>query len=116
MHCHLAECVRDYGPLRSFWLFPFERYNGILEGTPTNNRSVEVQIMQRFLLDIRNLSLLQCFEKDESSLFTDVITHAESFQSTSSYSGGVQHCSNKFLLLPLLDCKLLLPPSTLFLS
>ncbi len=46
MHCHLAECVCDYGPLRSYWLFPYGRYNGIMEGTPTNNRSVEVQIMQ----------------------------------------------------------------------
>ncbi len=96
MHCHLAECIRDYGPLSSFWLFPFERYNGILEGTPTNNRSVEVQIMQRFLLDIRNLSLLQCTDKDECSLFTDVvITHAETFQSTSSYNRRIQSCSKQ---------------------
>ena len=42
LHCHLVECVRDYGPLSSFWLFPFERYNGVLEGTPTNNKSIEV--------------------------------------------------------------------------
>ncbi len=93
MHCHLADCIRDFGPLSSFWLFPFERYNGILEGTPTNNRSVEVQIMQRFLLDIRNLSLLQCTERDTSSFFTDVvITHAETFQSTATYSGKFRNC------------------------
>ncbi len=65
MHCHLAKCVCDYGPLRSFWLFPFERYNGIMEGTPTSNRFVEVQIMQQFLVDVCNLSLLQFFGKDD---------------------------------------------------
>ena len=32
MHCHLTACVKEFGPLHSFWLFPFERYNGILEG------------------------------------------------------------------------------------
>ena len=30
MHTHLADCVLDYGPVYSFWLFSFERYNGIL--------------------------------------------------------------------------------------
>ena len=34
--------------MHSFWLFPFERYNGILEGQPTNNRSIELQLMRRF--------------------------------------------------------------------
>ena len=84
MHCHLAECVSDYGPLSSFWLFPFERYNGVLEGTPTNKRSIEVQIMQRFLWDINNISLLQCCD-DASNCFADnVVTHAQAFQSIST--------------------------------
>ena len=30
MHCHLAACIREFGPIHSFWLFPFERYNGIV--------------------------------------------------------------------------------------
>ncbi len=25
MHCHLMECVKDFGPINSFWLFSFER-------------------------------------------------------------------------------------------
>jgi len=28
MHLHLKECLLDYGPLYSFWCFPFERLNG----------------------------------------------------------------------------------------
>ena len=50
MHCHLKEVVLDYGPVYGFWLFSYERYNGILQHQPTSNR-VEVQIMRRFLQD-----------------------------------------------------------------
>lgn len=27
---HIADCCRDYGPIYSFWLFPFERLNGYI--------------------------------------------------------------------------------------
>jgi len=86
MHGHLVECINEYGPLSSFWLFPFERYNGILEGTPTNNRSIEVQIMRKFLVDIQNLSLLQ-LEKANSILADAVLSQAATFQSTTAYKG-----------------------------
>ena len=49
--CHLHECIQDYGPMHGFWLFSFERCNGILENQPFNNRSIEVQLMRRFLQD-----------------------------------------------------------------
>mgnify|MGYP002803610467 CR=1 FL=1 len=51
MHTHLADCVPDYGPVYSFWLFSFERYNGILGSYSTNNKSIEVQVMRKFLRD-----------------------------------------------------------------
>ena len=57
MHCHMASCIREFGPAHSFWLFPFERYNGILEGQPTNNRSIELQLMHRFQRDNMHLHL-----------------------------------------------------------
>lgn len=56
LHCHLAECMMDYGPLHSFWCFAFERYNGILGSMPNNNRSIESQLMQRFLTENQALS------------------------------------------------------------
>ena len=59
MHCHLAACLREFGPSHSFWLFPFERYNGILENQPSNNRSIEIQLMRRFQKDNLNLQLGQ---------------------------------------------------------
>ena len=51
MSCHVRECVLDYGPLNHFWLFAFERFNGILGQLPNNNRSIETQMMQRFISD-----------------------------------------------------------------
>jgi len=51
MHCHLSDCARDYGPVYSSWLFSFERYNGHLGNFPNNNRSIEMQLMRRFMRD-----------------------------------------------------------------
>lgn len=51
MHGHLISSLLDYGPVYSFWLFSYERYNGILGNFPTNQKSIEVQLMRRFLRD-----------------------------------------------------------------
>lgn len=51
MSCHLYECVCDYGPPHSFWLYAFERFNGIVGSLPNNNKSIEIQMMNRFLND-----------------------------------------------------------------
>lgn len=47
LHTHLLDCILDCGPVYSFWLFSLEHYNGILEEYGTNQRSVEVQLMQK---------------------------------------------------------------------
>ena len=51
MHAHLKSCIEDYGPCHAFWLYAFERYNGILGSYPNNNRNIEVQLMNRFISD-----------------------------------------------------------------
>lgn len=56
LHCHLSDCINDYGPLHGFWLYAFERYNGILGSMPNNNRSIEIQLMGRFLWESEVLS------------------------------------------------------------
>ena len=48
LHAHIQECIEDYGPTPGFWLFAFERYNGILGRQPNNNHSPEIQIMGCF--------------------------------------------------------------------
>ena len=51
LHCHLKSCIEDYGPLHGFWLYAFERYNGILGSAPTNKRSIEIQLKDHFVHD-----------------------------------------------------------------
>ena len=75
MHCHLVSCMQDFGPMRGFWLFPFERYNGILGSQPTNNRSIEIQLMRRFHKDNTHLHLAaEVKHWPLSDLFLDLIT------------------------------------------
>ena len=49
LHGHLQDCIFDYGPVYSFWLFSFERENGILGSYKTNKKNIEVQLMKRCL-------------------------------------------------------------------
>ena len=49
LHGHLKECLLDFGPVYAFWLFGFERLNGILESYHTNCRDIPVQLMRHFL-------------------------------------------------------------------
>lgn len=53
LHMHILNCIKDYGPIYSFWLFSFERYNGLLGNYRTNQRSVELQLMRMFLSDLQ---------------------------------------------------------------
>lgn len=53
LHGHLKECLLDYGPFHSFWCFCFERFNGILGSFHTNNRSIEIQLMRKFLMQAK---------------------------------------------------------------
>ena len=48
MHCHLSECIESFGSLYGFWLFSFERYNGLMSSIHTNNHNIETQLMNEF--------------------------------------------------------------------
>lgn len=84
LQCHLTECVKDYGPMSSFWLFSFERYNGILGDRPTNNRAIEPQLLKRFIEENLNLQLLATADisSDADQMFSPVVKeHAFGFYS-----------------------------------
>jgi len=95
LNMHIKDCVMDHGPVYSFWLFSFERYNGILGATVTNNRLISVQLMRKFLqssflqgvtwpLDFTKYeTILQCDSKKKEKgtlksvdLCTEAITNA----------------------------------------
>ena len=49
LHGHLADCIRGYGPVYSFWCFAFERMNGILGSYHVNNHHISIQLTRRYL-------------------------------------------------------------------
>ena len=65
LHSHLINCVLDYGPVHNFWLFSFERFNGILGDFKTNQRAIETQLMRKFLReqDIKDLQFPNLFRE-----------------------------------------------------
>ena len=108
MHGHLTECIKDYGPLSSFWLFSFERFNGLLGDLPTNNRLIEMQVMQRFVQDNFYLQMLS-YTPTESSEMNDmfkkvIVDHAHNFQSMKYQSHSASRtpsmCTSGFEYLP----------------
>ena len=51
LHCRLYESVKQFGPVFAFWLFSFERFNGMLESFNTNGReNFEIQLMREFVV------------------------------------------------------------------
>ena len=73
MHCHLKDILIDYGPVQSYWLFSFERMNGLLGQIPNNNRLIEPQLMRQFLHE--NLAFSLPFPTEFNELFEPVCTH-----------------------------------------
>ncbi|KAL3858314.1 hypothetical protein ACJMK2_012908 [Sinanodonta woodiana] len=75
MHAHLDQCINDFGPIYSFWLFSFERENGILGSMPINRRNIEIQLMRKFIKNLHsldivcNLNILSDFGSEFNKLF-----------------------------------------------
>lgn len=95
LHTHLKDRIIDFGPIYSFWLFSFERYNGLFGSYHTNQRSIEIQVMSRFLEDseIRHMIYSDLSAVDEHQLlFRSVLNKCPGgtatdtlFPSTSDY-------------------------------
>lgn len=49
LHNHLKDCIEDYGPVYAFWLFSYERLNGIMGSYHTNGKNISAQLFSRFL-------------------------------------------------------------------
>ena len=94
MHGHFKNVVEDYGPVYSFWLFAYERYNGILGYQPNNNRAIEPQLMGRFLKD----NLAYCFDfpselSEECSSLCSTMSNTHSVGSVRETLSGDVDCN-----------------------
>ena len=100
LHCHLKDIILDHGPVRSFWCFSFERYNGIMGSVFTNKRSVELQLMRKLLMSrFLNCVKLPSNYKDEfqdlvrNPFSPDEVTIYSSVSSSSDMSTAIPVCS-----------------------
>ena len=64
LHLHLQEIM-------GFWLFSFEKYNCIVRKYHTNQLSVEIQLMRRFIesVQIQSLANLSTIRAEHCSIF-----------------------------------------------
>lgn len=104
LHSHLADCVLDFGPVYSFWLFSFERYNGILGEYGTNQRAVEIQLMRKFTSSqfVNDLPLPVAFQ----SVFKPLLNKLNSKQSGSLHEQSLaeqDHVSRDIIQCSLLS-------------
>ena len=92
LHLHLADVFRDYGPCYGYWLFSFERYNGILGKYHTNQQSIEIQLMRRFIENMHIISLVNpdSLAPEHSYIFEDLLG-AQSSGSASDTVFGVNN-------------------------
>lgn len=62
LHCHIAECLRDYGPAHTTWCFGFERFNGMLGRMPNNKQTLQIEKKQCLLALLNRLGLLKLYQ------------------------------------------------------
>ena len=86
MICHLKECILEYGPLHALWLFPFEKFYGILGQLPHNNKSIEAQLFRQLLKDQHVIAIphYTMFQEDFSEFLNDSATLVGSVANTFS--------------------------------
>ena len=88
--CHLDQYLRDHGPAYGFWLFPFERMNGLLGDTYTNKHDIAPQFMHHFMNKCTTLYLVHDLPDDlHTAFFPNGLTSA-----AKRTSGGVHHNSD----------------------
>lgn len=73
LHGHLADCIKDYGSVYGFWLFSFERLNGLLGSYPNNKRNIAIQLMKRFIYEAES------FHYEVPSMFGEEFIALETF-------------------------------------
>ena len=100
MHAYLCGCIMQYGSMSSFWLYSFERYNGILGDIPTNNRSIEAQIM-KFVKDTVHFQMMHNLPPGiTTEIFAPILcldkTHYSSKSTSFLTSNGTEYTGLKY--------------------
>jgi hypothetical protein len=71
---HLAGFMQDYGPTCAFWLFAFERYNGIMTAYNTRASAVETSMFRQYSIQSLIIQKLTSSLTDELSNPDNIIS------------------------------------------
>ena len=101
LHGHLKDCITDFGPVYSFWLFSFERLNGVLGSYHTNCHDISLQLMRRFLLN-RGYGCNN-WPQEYASDFSSLLSHCPY---TKGSLRAAEECTNQEIeaLPPVAEC------------
>ena len=83
LHYHLKDCILDFGPVYSFWLFSFERLNGVLGSYRTNCKDISLQLMRRFSMSSHYVCVDSWPAEYRDEFYPMLARHATSFQQAS---------------------------------
>ena len=75
LHGHLQSCIKDYGPVYAFWLFGFERLNGVLGSCHLNNHAISVQIMRHFNSNMQTYHGMQNWPDEYKEVSLPLVSH-----------------------------------------
>ncbi|KAG2191149.1 hypothetical protein INT47_012155 [Mucor saturninus] len=95
LHLHLRDTVRDFGPVYGYWLFGFERFNGLLKNINTNRRDgFEMTYMRNFLEDAYKSDYVNAvFPNSSQVLFSPVLQKLTSTTPTILSSPSTTYCT-----------------------
>ena len=112
LHCHMKDCLLDFGPATAFWLFAFERMNGILGSFHISNKAVEVQLFRKFI-SAQQVCATQWPNVELPHVLKNVIDGLHFNKDVTSVGGMYLHIVSPFERSSLLEangnCKLLPP-------
>ena len=89
---HLSGFMRDYGPTCAFWLFAFERYNGIMTSFNTRASVVETSMFRQYSIHSKLLQGLNAAQEKDlncSENLTNRVMSPEELDIVNLLSGGV---------------------------
>ncbi len=93
---HITDCIQNHGPVYYFWLFAFDRMNGIMGSMPTNNHQIPVQLMRK--LTCMQVTDASQWPSEFEMKFTSVLNTFP--RECGSLAPTVEHVSSKIQLLP----------------
>ena len=105
LHLHLQKFFKDYGPCYGYWLFSYERYNGILGNYHTNQLSIEIQLMRRFIenVHIRFLANPDMVGSEHFFIFKDLLGAKSVGSASDTIFGQTTFLTSNFTDLPSLQ-------------